>query len=389
MMGGYEPEVCLAVRIPKSDETTGLVEDHSEKSGESNTDIDTVLMSYGFEYIDATGQAPLCQTGEVEGELSSTVDIPHLPRVLDALSTIMWPSMKSGHKGSTGGEFDNKSRRQRDFILEELLLPYGHGTMPLSASHRESEDEDDVSDLMQELKSKSISDTTSVPNVSREGIHAKNALPWLTINSGKTGDGVFSPLDSLSSSPFDTGSSTPFGIKDQPGSKFSIGFEDDFTTFVSAPAVDFESGEITPDANGYYKQYDSPMPSAIRSGTLEPGSANSARYQSLGSDFGGSDFGDEEPLYESLGDSEDEDLPTKEEIREASAKIFGKVVAETPYGTSIPDSSDEEERAPFDLSQVMNVLQQFKTEISEMDDEEERRKAAAKVALGLVYGLEN
>jgi hypothetical protein len=295
--------------------------------------------------------------------------------------------MKSGHKGSSGGEFDNKSRRQRDLILEDLLLPYGHGTMP---SHRESEDEDGFPDLTQELKSEGISDTAKiddspVPKVSREGTYAGNSVPWLTISSGKTGDGVFSPLDSMTLSPFDTGSSTPFGTKDQPKSNFSIGFEDDFTAFVSAPAVDLEEGEITPDANDYYKQHDSPMPSAIRSGTLEPGSANSARYQSLGSDFGGSDCGDEEPLY--LGDSEDEDLPTKEEIRETSDKLFGR----TPLvedGTSIPDSSDRGESVPFDLSQVMNTLQQFKSEISEMDNEDERRKAAAKVALGLVYGLE-
>ena len=72
MMGGYKPEVCLAVRISKSDETTGLVEDHGETERESNTDIDTVLMSYGFEYIDATDQVPLNRTGEVGDELSST-----------------------------------------------------------------------------------------------------------------------------------------------------------------------------------------------------------------------------------------------------------------------------------------------------------------------------
>ena len=316
----------------------------------------------------------------------------------------MWPSMKSGHKGSAGGEFDSESRRQRDLILEELLLPYGHGTMPLSASHRESEDEDDLAVHMQELlcseERKNISDTTKidesyVPKASTEGIYTGDTLPWLTINPGKAGDGVFSPIDMMSLSPFDSGSSTPFGMKDHPTSKFSIGFEDDFTAFVSAPAVNIEEGETTPDAFGYRKQQDSPMPSAIRSGTLEPGSAN-VRYQSLGSDFGGSDIGDEEPQYESLdgdGDSEDDDLPTKEEIRETSGQIFGKVVAGTPLveaSSSMPDDSDGDERvAPFDLSQVMNALQQFKSDISGMDDEEERRKAAARVALGLVYGLGN
>ena len=293
----------------------------------------------------------------------------------------MWPSMKSGHKGSAGGEFDNKSRRQHDMILEELLLPYGHGTMPLSASHIESEGEDDLADQLlpsEERKCIDISDTTKIDEscVPKEGSFSGNTLPWLTLNSGKTGDGVFSPIDSMTLSPFDTGSSTPFGMKDQPTGKFSIGFEDDFTAFVSAPAVNIE---------------DSPMLSGLRSGSLEPLSA-SVRYQSLGSDFG-----DEEALYESLddrGDSEDGDLPTKEEIRETSGQIFGKVVAGTPFAdedsSSMADNSDGDERVvPFDLSQVMNALQQFKTEISGMDDEDERRKAAAKVALGLVYGLEN
>jgi hypothetical protein len=71
-MGGYEPEVSLAVRISKSEETAGLVEDHNETERQNNTDIDTVLMSYGFEYIDATGEVPLRRTREFEDELSST-----------------------------------------------------------------------------------------------------------------------------------------------------------------------------------------------------------------------------------------------------------------------------------------------------------------------------
>jgi len=42
----------------------------------------------------------------------------------------------------------------------------------------------------------------------------------------------------------------------------------------------------------------------------------------------------------------------------------------------------------FDLSRVLNALQTMKEEISGMDDEDARRKAAARAALGLVYGLE-
>ncbi|KAF8799000.1 hypothetical protein BYT27DRAFT_6887396 [Phlegmacium glaucopus] len=390
MMGGYEPEVSLAVRIPKSDETAGLVEDNSETQRENNTDIDTILISYGFEYIDATGDVPLRRTGDDGSELlptdglhtfnpcrslrnflnllCSTLDIPHLPRVLDALSTIMWPSMKSVHKGSAGsGE---------------------SGALMVSTEE---------------------SFTTNT-------VHPQ--LPWLTLNSGKIEDSIFSPIDnvSMSLSPNDMEATSPFGMEKalaaKPTSKVSIGFEDDFTVFVSAPALNYQEGETTPDALSYHMQqdsdtFDSPMPSAIASSTLDPGSAR-VRYRSLRSvsDFGGSDFGDEEPMYKTLDDGDDEvdydddnDLPTREEIRETSAKIFGTVpsqkkgegaTATVVEAESLPGVTQEglDGNAPFDLSQVMSALQQFKTDISGMDNEEERRKAAAKVALGLVYGLE-
>ena len=39
-------------------------------------------------------------------------------------------------------------------ILEELLFPYGLGTMPLSANHRESEVEDDLDVIAPHWKNK-------------------------------------------------------------------------------------------------------------------------------------------------------------------------------------------------------------------------------------------
>ena len=84
MMGGYEPEVSLAVRIPKSDETAGLVEDNSEAQKENNTDTDAILMSYGFEYIDATGKVPLRRTGDGGNELPSA-DGPPIIQLVTSL----------------------------------------------------------------------------------------------------------------------------------------------------------------------------------------------------------------------------------------------------------------------------------------------------------------
>lgn len=320
----------------------------------------------------------------------------------------MWPSMKSGHKGSAGRGFDNKSRRACDSILEELLS-HGHGTMPSLVSHKESEDEDDLVEQMQELlrseewKDKDSGDTSKfdengVLEVSKGGF-AENTIPWLTTDSGNADDDIF---DSVLPSPLDMESTFPFGIKDhqvaEPTGKFSIGFEDDFTVFVSAPAVNHEEGETTSGAIGYHRQQDSfesPMPSVNPIRTLEP--RVRVRYHNLGSvsDFGGSDFGDGESSYESLddgdhdGDHDDDNLPTKGEIQKTSAQIFGKVSSVTKWvpTTEAEDLEGDDSEPPYDISQVMDTLQQFKTDISGMDNEEERRKAAAKVVLGLLYGL--
>jgi len=66
----YEPEVSLAVRIDGDDE-------------EENGEIDQFLSSRGFEYV---------WVRDDDGDDDD--DVPNFPRVIDALSTVMWPSMK-------------------------------------------------------------------------------------------------------------------------------------------------------------------------------------------------------------------------------------------------------------------------------------------------------
>ncbi|KAJ7505247.1 hypothetical protein B0H11DRAFT_1904641 [Mycena galericulata] len=96
-----------------------------------------------------------------------------------------------------------------------------------------------------------------------------------------------------------------------------------------------------------------------------------------------------------------EDLHTDAEIEAMSARIFGHPPMPTlsRYAAlnAVPldagagaGRGSEYNMAPFDLSRVMSALEGMKAEIAEMPDESrgERRKAAARVALGLVYGLE-
>jgi len=176
--------------------------------------------------------------------------------------------------------------------------------------------------------------------------------------------------------------------------------------FVSAPATSTaagpsgtsKSGPSTPNAS-----FDSDMLHPMHTG---------ASYASLGSV---SDFGDHR-----ADDEDDLGLPTEDEIQATSTRIFGPTLTPppasvrphnltrtptagslqptaAPFSTSTSSHSDvhedEDNRADyevgnFDLSRVLNALQNMKEEISGMESEDERRRTAARAALGLVYGLE-
>jgi len=157
------------------------------------------------------------------------------------------------------------------------------------------------------------------------------------------------------------------------GSGDGDGFEDDFTDFVGAPLVH-----------------------EVR--RLDSHSTKAHSYMTLDSEF-------------DMVEDEDHDLPSQDEIQATTRRIFGPtssllptsisgskqqhpILSATELGASpAPSTStlgDEDDFgfSRFDLSRVVGALQVMKEEISEMTDDEERRRAAARVALGLVYGLQ-
>lgn len=187
---------------------------------------------------------------------------------------------------------------------------------------------------------------------------------------------------------------TPAADMDSP-----FGFEDDFSEFVGAP-MDVSYGYET-----------------VRQEPMHTG----ASYRSLAS---ASDLA----VDDITADDTDPDLPSRTEIEEASRRIFGSASLDVPptsrasarrspqaKSSSLPaaessappqspqaafhppeddsfdsfaESEDDEfDLGAFDLSRVLGALQGMKEEIAGMTDEDERRKAAARVALGLVYGL--
>ena len=85
------------------------------------------------------------------------------------------------------------------------------------------------------------------------------------------------------------------------------------------------------------------------------------------------------PWQSCLDTDSDPMFPSQEEVASMSQRL-------RKMGMS--DNIDEgDSQAPFDLSRIMTTVDAMKSEIAGITDEDEKRKAAAKVALGLVYGL--
>jgi len=159
--------------------------------------------------------------------------------------------------------------------------------------------------------------------------------------------------------------------------RISAGFDDDFSDFVSAPApatTDTTSkslaGEVTPEPE-YDQDRNDP----------------------------------EDDLFS------DDFFPTDQEILMTSHRIFGPLIPSQRASSSRAARADDEGRhdeggakdkdeggdedesdtlrdVDFDLSSILGALQGLKEEISGIEDEEAKRRMAARVAMGLLYGLE-
>ena len=148
-------------------------------------------------------------------------------------------------------------------------------------------------------------------------------------------------------------------------------FDDDFSDFVSAPV---------------------PVPE-----TTDTTSKNST--SEVISETGSSQ--DRDDLEDELFN--DDFFPTDQEILMTSIRIFGPHFPSQRAGSSRSARADDEGRThqdsdegevnasgdeDFDLSRIMGALQGLKEEISGIENEEVKRRMAAKVAMGLLYGLE-
>ncbi|KAK7056887.1 hypothetical protein VNI00_002604 [Paramarasmius palmivorus] len=384
-----EPEVSLAVRLPTSSFPPGSrpkaeVEDEEEKSEDEN-DTDEFLSSHGFEFVDVTQ----IQIGDTDAKHDG---IPSLPRVLDALSTIMWPSMHASTKSKSSSKANDRTAAllnwaqssiddsSVDFPSDDDLVVAQRGQGNLAPQARAQREMAELARWLEEDSESKDDPWKTAPQIVHSPTEESHDLAsaWTTSHSGD-------------------GESTP---------RVSDGFDDDFTVFVSAPAASTTSAASDDLSQGdsssvsFGRSSPSIADSSVDADRLIP-SYSGVMYHSLGSH---SDLGEshEDRLDDSDDNDSDDGLPTNEEIQQSAQRIFGtssnqgmtssRLPADQRThdveGLQDPDDDDNYNMAAFDLSHVLGALQGMKTEIAGIEDEQERRKAAARVALGLVYGLE-
>ncbi|KAG2364414.1 hypothetical protein BDR07DRAFT_1401652 [Suillus spraguei] len=364
----HDFEVSLAIRLPSA--TAG--DDDTE-----DDEIDSFIGSLGFEFIDVKDLA------------KSSVHHDHsgVFRAIDALSTIMWPSMvQTSSKGRGLGLLVTNRDTGED--LSSLIATRSPG----GRDHMQRE--------LEELERWFDEDNFDGHLVASEKTMSND--PW----SAAATTGSLSPTE-------DSSTQGPHNHT----------FDDDFTAFLSASAsvADVE----THSARTSSERRIPPLPSLSFSSTFtfDSGSDTSGRstpanqehdfsrlsadtsdlgvsYRSLGSM---SDFGDPEAEESREHEDSDDEMPSRAEIAATSERIFGA----TPLTFSPTDGNDtrslqkslsvasgveaadpsEADLERFDMQRMLSALQGLKEEIAGMPDSHERKRAAARVALGLVYGL--
>ncbi|KAI0669244.1 hypothetical protein C8Q78DRAFT_1095594 [Trametes maxima] len=454
----YDSEVSLAVRFGGRASTTSATSPSEEDDG-----LDEFISSHGFEFVegDRAFRRPTQDLDRHSDDEDS--GIPGLPRVIDSLSTIMWPSLV---QSQATRQRKSRARELLGWALEEeaddglralIADPSASAStdpapsIAAAANARKSRMQREMEELERWLEdeetesgrqySRDAADSKALQRAESEEAEDDKARAWVAsapVTSVEDWEDMMTP----------PAIRTPRTEDNLPASADTEhGFEDDFADFVSATSGASLHPGLHP--HGFGRGEDKLLEVNYDVGRLTP-MHTGASYRSLASV---SDFGAEEGVfvsrdepnsrgYGALGDDEedDPDLPSRAEILETSRRLFGapalnpSTLSETRSSTSLDTSAtstststerrpegtpheipgiaspslshptaldvdssadlsldseegDDHSFAAFDLSRVFSALQGMKAEIAGMEDEEERRRAAARVALGLVYGL--
>ncbi|EIM85963.1 uncharacterized protein STEHIDRAFT_139781 [Stereum hirsutum FP-91666 SS1] len=442
LLSQHDPEVSLAI---------GLGPKPSHPSDPEHGP-DSFLAEHGFEYIDGdrTEDSPHTQhqppssisdVHDLDADADTDGGVQGLPRVLDALSTIMWPSMTRNdgraakRKSQMPMLFDvlpSEEEGLASLMSAEILGRGGEGLeglptrdMRMKKEMAELErwliDNEDLHEREEEQETEESEGGEVRPDArfSLKFEDDEDVDPWtrtdlLGRGSGKgTGGGGTTPSTEVPPT-----RSTPA----------VDGFEDDFTTFVSAPSPSEPQPQthlqLQPHlhtSEGTHLQIPTPTGTSFRST-----SQGSSSFSDFGTDddFLGHGHGHEHG-YQALSDDHEHDHDPEQEPHNRSSSLVsdfdptsdmhGDTSAFNPWTTDTfsaepssstfppsssstfpPTSSSSSSKTPrapdfgigtsLDLADILSTLQSVREGVAGMGDEDARRAIGARVASEFVIG---
>ncbi|VDC00700.1 unnamed protein product [Peniophora sp. CBMAI 1063] len=433
------PDVVLAVGL-------GSEPPHPDDPPEGP---DAFFADAGFEYAEATPAAPastIPSSVDEDGELG----VGSISRVVDALSTIMWPSMQRAagtNKPPTlgqqiamlddgdldgldvedvGAELDEEQTLAALMADQPVPLPRAHArAAQMAALERwllENEDlhEHEASGEHDDETSTTAGDDTQQREHNAFTSELEASLRTLSPSAMGSIKDPWAPRFSADATP----------VAETPPSR---GFDDDFSAFVSAPAIsvlsessaDPQVPALSPIASATIAgTSSSPLPESSSAGLLAPmrtgGSLHS--MSSFGPDEGfddaagwmalsetGSQFGDASARHDyaelDLGGSSSHLAPghafepgfspfrptrSLSDPLEDDPQEFGFLPvhsdAASAAGIREGEADVRDPRAAFDLVDVLGALASVREGVQGLDDENARRDAAARFASEFVFG---
>ncbi|KAI0322363.1 hypothetical protein OF83DRAFT_1080281 [Amylostereum chailletii] len=367
-----EPEVALAVAL-------GPSPPHPDPD-DPPEGPDAFLADHGFEYIDGDRvHSPVSTSDRSHDDAEESDDVAGLARVIDALSTIMWPSM--ARAASSGSE------KTRQHTLSQQIAMLDDGDLEELAAEGMSE-EDTLAMLLADQ---------DIPRslMTRRGTEMAALERWLTENEDMYEREMHEGLDDSS----DGGdpehldarerqpSADPWTVGTAPRNPSQAtqqdahGFEDDFTEFVSGPST-FPSIAVSNPPH-----FDDLAPSTVSPTPITSSSSGfpSAAFStfSFPSPFlppaqlqvpmrtGGSS------IFGSDADGEDFGLGGYQSLNDANSSV--------DPSEFLHEGEGDPNRRPFDLTDILGTLESVKKDVQGIEDEGARRARAAKFASEFVF----
>ncbi|KAI0036514.1 hypothetical protein K488DRAFT_67534 [Vararia minispora EC-137] len=353
-----EPEVVLAV-------ATGTAPPHADDPPEGP---DAFFAEHGFEFVDAE-RGLLSSTGDRDDDDDDDADdgIAGLERVIDALSTIMWPSMT------------RSAAMQRAPTLSQQIAMLDEADLDVLREHPGADDDALGAGMTEEDALAALVADQAVPlaPAHRRAVEMAALERWLVeneelherelgIEQDQDRDGRDSEDRAARADPIWTPrTATPGPSGDTH--HYHHAFDDDFSAFVSAPpAIAISTSPPHPQSPAHAAApFDSPQ-------LLRPVPTGGS-FRSVSS------FGTDEPLDDAQG---------WVALNDSALELgrFDEYEIDAAVRAHEGELDVRDARGAFDLVEVLGALASVRADVAGIGDESARRDAAAKFASEFVFG---